>query len=157
MNTVTIEQAEQAEQLFRDVHYRLIRLSRHQLMQHRMSPPRFHLLHHIVRDAPVTMGAVHAHMHLSRSSLTSLVDGLVEDGLISRSRAPDDRRRVVLVPTRAGLELLEDLRMTRSDCLRRAFAGLDRGTIESFTRSLKHVADALDAQPTPGGPAQCDR
>lgn len=114
LERTTSDSAEQMEQLLRDIHYELIRLSRPELQELRMTPPRFHTLHHIVRHSPITMGELHRVMHLSKSSLTSLVDGLVADGLITRERAPDDRRRIVITPTAAGAALLE--RMRRSRC-----------------------------------------
>lgn len=144
------EQAESAERLLREIHYQLVRLSRHQIQERGMSPPRFHLLHHVVGHAPIDMGTLHAHLHLSRSSLTSLVDGLVDDGLLSRSRSPEDRRRVVLEPTGSGMNLLDQLRRTRCARLRKTLVDLDHPTAEAFARALGHISDALRAQQTPG-------
>ncbi len=132
----TDEHAERIEQLLRDVHYQLIRLSRHELRDEGITPPRFHALYFVVRHGPVDMGTMHTQMHLSKSSLTSLVDGLVDDGLLRRERSPADRRRVVLNPTEAGVELLERLRLRRC---RHLHGALDR--LEA--RSAQCVADSL--------------
>ena len=137
------QQAERVEQLLREVHYQLIRVSRSELLNRRMTPPRFHALFYIVRHAPTDMGTMHTHMHLGRSSLTSLVDGLVDDGLIQRERSPDDRRRVVLTPTGAGIDLLEQLRRTRCAHLHGALQGLAHRNVNHLAEALQHVFDHL--------------
>ncbi len=142
----TERRTEQTEQLLREVHYQLIRLSRHELMNQRMTPPRFHALHDIVRNAPTDMGSMHMRMHVSKSSLTSLVDGLVDDGLIRRDRSEDDRRRVVLNPTPAGVELLERLRRSRCAHLSQAFDNVDDESAECLARSLGRILEHLQQQ-----------
>ncbi|MFW6313687.1 MAG: MarR family winged helix-turn-helix transcriptional regulator [Spirochaetota bacterium] len=142
----TANQIESAERLLREIHYELARLSRQELIEEGMTPPRFHLLHHVVRHAPIDMGAIHRSMHLSRSSLTSLVDGLVEDRLIARTRDPHDRRRVVIEPTASGLALLERLRESRCARLEEAMEEMDEHTVSRLIASLEHLARALEAQ-----------
>jgi len=148
---------ESAEQLLREIHYDLVRLSRQELIEQGMTPPRFHLLHHVVRHAPIDMGTIHRSMHLSRSSLTSLVDGLVDDGLIARARDPEDRRRVVIEPTESGLALLERLRQSRCARLGAAMAQMDSRAVASLVASLEHLARALESQQSHGGASQCER
>ena len=137
---------EQTEQLLREVHYQLVRLSRHELMNLRITPPRFHVLHYIVRHAPTDMGSMHTRMHVGKSSLTSLVDGLVEEGLIHRDRSEEDRRRVVLRPTQAGIELLERLRRSRCAHLKQALEQLDDRSADCLARSLEHIFEQLQRQ-----------
>lgn len=137
------EHAERIEQLLRDVHYQLIRLSRHELRDEGITPPRFHTLYFVVRNGPVDMGTMHTQMHLSKSSLTSLVDGLVDDGLLRRERSPDDRRRVVLNPTKAGVELLERLRLTRCRHLQNALDRLEAPSAQCVADSLHLIVDEL--------------
>ena len=137
------EHAERIEQLLRDVHYQLIRLSRHELRDEGITPPRFHTLYFIVRHGPIDMGTMHTQMHLSRSSLTSLVDGLVDDRLIRRERSSEDRRRVVLHPTQAGVELLERLRLTRCRHLQRALDRLEARSAECVVDSLQLIVEEL--------------
>jgi MarR family transcriptional regulator, organic hydroperoxide resistance regulator len=134
---------EQTEQFLREIHYQLIRLSRHELANLRMTPPRFHALHYIVRHAPTDMGSMHMRMHVSKSSLTSLVDGLVDDGLIRRDRSEEDRRRVVLRPTQAGIELLERLRRSRCAHLQQALEQVDDASADCLARSLEQIFQRL--------------
>lgn len=48
-----------------------------------------------------------ARVGVSRPTLTSLVDGLEQAGLLRRVPVPTDRRGIELVPTEAGLEAVE--------------------------------------------------
>jgi DNA-binding MarR family transcriptional regulator len=137
------KQTEQTEQLLREIHYQLVRLSRHELLDLRITPPRFHVLHYIVRHAPTDMGSMHTRMHVSKSSLTSLVDGLVEEGLILRDRSEEDRRRVVLRPTPAGVDLLDRLRRSRCAHLKDALEQLDARSADCLTQSLELIFQRL--------------
>ncbi|MEJ2089918.1 MAG: MarR family transcriptional regulator, partial [Gammaproteobacteria bacterium] len=46
---------------------------------------------------------------ITRPSITSLIDGLVRQGLVRRQPARDDRRRMTISLTPAGRQLLTDL------------------------------------------------
>ena len=48
-----------------------------------------------------------ARVAVSRPTLTSLVDGLEQAGLLRRQPVPTDRRGIELVPTPAGLDAVE--------------------------------------------------
>lgn len=58
------------------------------------------MLVHYERDRPLS--ELGAHMNLERGSFTSVIDGLVAQGLLLRRRDPDDRRRVILDFTAEG-------------------------------------------------------
>jgi DNA-binding MarR family transcriptional regulator len=58
------------------------------------------MLVHYERGRPLS--ELGAHMNLERGSFTSVIDGLVAQGLLERRRDPTDRRRVILDFTEAG-------------------------------------------------------
>jgi long-chain acyl-CoA synthetase len=88
-------------------------------------------------DGPWQASTLADRLIVSRPSITALVDGLVERGLVTRQGADDDRRRVMHVLTDAGRTMLanadaaiEQRLFTVADELsepdgRRAFKGLD--------------------------------
>jgi DNA-binding MarR family transcriptional regulator len=61
------------------------------------------------RGTPPTIGALAERLQLRHHSTVELVDRLVERGFLIRLRATDDRRRVLIRPTRAGEECLAGL------------------------------------------------
>jgi DNA-binding MarR family transcriptional regulator len=67
-----------------------------------------------------------------RSSLTRIVDGLVQRGLVLRERSSDDARGAEAVLTDAGLALFRRAQRTHHDAVRRLF--LDRLTDDQLQR-----------------------
>ena len=75
-------------------------------------------------------------MDREKGSLTPVVDGLIELGLIERSRNSEDRRKVNLALTVAGRRLVaEHMRLVREH-IRRKLAGLSPGEIKRFERAV---------------------
>ena len=64
-------------------------------------------------DGPVRMSDLAARLGIARRSATSVVDDLVERGLVARHADPTDRRAVEVAVTPAGIRLLDDLRARR--------------------------------------------
>jgi DNA-binding MarR family transcriptional regulator len=56
---------------------------------------------------PVSQQKLVASLHVNRSAMVKLIDGLEARGLVERRRNPDDRRSYALYPTAAGRKALE--------------------------------------------------
>jgi DNA-binding MarR family transcriptional regulator len=56
---------------------------------------------------PSTLGLIQERMLDRMSNATRLVDKLIEKGLVDRCQCPENRRKVDIVITRAGLDLLQ--------------------------------------------------
>jgi DNA-binding MarR family transcriptional regulator len=61
-----------------------------------------HILAHLAASGPATIAALHEGLAHKRSTLTSILDRLVERGLVTRQVSADDRRSFVIAPTAAG-------------------------------------------------------
>ncbi len=66
-------------------------------------------------DGAVRMSELADRLGIARRSTTSVVDELVERGLVERRADPTDRRAVDVAVTPAGFELLDDLRTRRRE------------------------------------------
>lgn len=64
----------------------------------------FHCLHALQQGGPTTPGALAAKVRVTASSATRMVDRLEAAGCVTRMPDPSDRRKVVIVPTPAGLD-----------------------------------------------------
>jgi DNA-binding MarR family transcriptional regulator len=92
------------------------------------------LRHH---DA-MPMGRLAEILDASMSSATGIIDRMAERGLVERVRVPDDRRVVLVRPTQAGLDLVDDAELVKNDVMTGA---LGRFTPEQLDRMAATVAD----------------
>jgi MarR family 2-MHQ and catechol resistance regulon transcriptional repressor len=106
----------------------------------------------------LTMGALAAHMRLSVSTMTRVVDQLVEHGLVKRCYDENDRRVCCVEPTDAGRDLLARV---SGELLASERAILSRIPAEhraSVISALEQLSRAVDAWRDGGGTkgGRCD-
>lgn len=68
------------------------------------------------REGRLPMGTVGRRLQVHPASITSAVDRLERDGLVMRSRAEGDRRRVIVELTEAGRDLCERVTLELNRC-----------------------------------------
>lgn len=100
--------------------------SRRLAQQHGLTGPQLVLLQQAARLGKVTVGQLAREVSLSPGTVTDILDRLESRDLIKRTRDAEDRRRVLIQPTRQAKAIL-----------RRAPALLQ----ERFTRQLAELAD----------------
>ena len=82
-------------------------------------------------------------LDLQPISLTRLLDGLSENGLIERRSCPDDRRAKLLFLTPAARPLLDRLSDLGEELMSTALAGLDRSETTALLASLTAIKENL--------------
>jgi DNA-binding MarR family transcriptional regulator len=80
------------------------------LKRHRLSQGEAHILARLARSSPATVGELHADLAHKRSTLTSILDRLVERGLVTRQAGVADRRTFVIDTTAKGQRVAADVR-----------------------------------------------
>lgn len=85
-----------------------------------------------------------AELDLGQPAVVSVLDTLERRGLIERRRNVDDRRKVNIYLTPAGLELRELLSPVANEVNRVAISQLDRDEVVTLWRLLDRITDALD-------------
>ena len=93
--------------------------------------------------AGVSHGEIARALGVGLSTVTGIVDRLVEHGLVDRHTDPEDRRLSRVRITQAGCDLLDGLWATRRERLGQVLAGLspeDRATLQA---ALQHLAQLL--------------
>ncbi len=91
---------------------RMARLMRQDLRKHSaglFTEPQFRVMALLYRDGPRCFSCLAAHQGVSLPTISKLVQGLEERGLVRRDRDPTDRRRVLLQLTAAGETAYETL------------------------------------------------
>ena len=109
-----------------------------------------------IEDAPpeveVTAAYIADAVHLSRSTVSTLVEKLVRAELVTRVRSERDRRRVQLGLTPDGLERLRSMPVPlEADFLRRLVA-LEPSERAVILESLKKVVDLMGADEADASP-----
>lgn len=81
------------------------------------------------------------------STVTGIVDRLVEHGLVERHADPDDRRLSRVRATQAGVDLLDRLWTSRIERLNQLLDELGPEERAAFTSALRHLASMLGERP----------
>lgn len=115
-----------------------------------ISLARFDLMSQLERaGGGLTMSEVSRRMMVSNGATTSLVDKLVEDGLVQREAHPEDRRTTLLHLTGQGRARFLAMAREHEDWITTLLEGLD-GTAKrdllSGLGALKHHLEKLDAE-----------
>ncbi|MCF8012685.1 MAG: MarR family transcriptional regulator [Clostridiales bacterium] len=131
------------DKLIRDIHKNLVQYTKQNLKQNGLTMPRFTVLWHITKAQPVNMSYLHKKMYIANSTLTIIVDKLVEEGLVKRYRNPDDRRVVLLELTKDGDELLCKMLALRQSFLEKALQDLDSNEQEALINLLGSILSNL--------------
>ncbi len=96
---------------------------------------------------PVRLGDLAAREGVSPSTLSRVVDQLVERGMVTRTRDSRDARSSQLSTTRDGAHLLEDLRRNGTTLILGALETLDAGerdAVSAAIPALEKLADVAE-------------
>jgi DNA-binding MarR family transcriptional regulator len=104
-----------------------------------LPPGQLSALSVLVFGGPLTLGALAAAEDVAGPTMTRIVDGLVQRGLVERQRQAD-RRTVLVAATAAGRRLMRDGRRRRVEALEAALAALP----VADRRRLRGVGPLLD-------------
>jgi DNA-binding MarR family transcriptional regulator len=95
------------------------------------------LIKQLVVLGPSRSSALAAAVHSDPSTVSRQIAALVRDGLVERRADPDDGRASVLVPTEAGLKLLEEQRKRIGLALARVVRHWAPDDVERFLELLE--------------------
>jgi DNA-binding MarR family transcriptional regulator len=117
-----------------------------------ISSTQLHVLFVLISDGPTTMGHLAEVLDVSLPNVTGIVDRMVENGLVERSRDTDDRRVVSVSFTAAGRATVEEIDLVRRRQLAAVLAQLNpeqqHRALETFT-DMRRAAERLDRQGDP--------
>ena len=116
-----------------------------------LSPPQFWVLQMVESDGPLTTGEVTRRLCVKLPTTSGLVDGLVDQGLVARSRSPTDRRVVLVGLTPRGRAQLRSLNERFNSSWRGSIARIDARRRQQILRSMRELGEVLQepARPAP--------
>lgn len=99
----------------------------------------------LAKHGPQTLGSLSEHDRVSAPSMTRTVGALVDAGLVARSTAPDDGRKVLVDLTDAGTRIVDATRERRVAWFDTHLASLspeDQRTLLDATPIIRALADS---------------
>ncbi len=121
-----------------------------------LSVPQVRTLLLLQRTGPLRMGSIAHQLGRALSATTTVVDRLVEPGLVDRSSDPHDRRVVVCQLTDRGQEMIERFWSIGRERIRPLVDSLDLEELEKAVAGLEIISRVEpDSQPvaSPNGPS----
>lgn len=122
---------------------RLLRSVRHVDQLSGLSPARLSALSVLVCAGPLTLGRLAAAEGVKSPTMTGIVNGLVEEGLVVRRRDSGDQRTVEVVVTPKGRRLFKAARKRRVDAMVGILERLSREEAETIRQSVALLYRAL--------------
>ncbi|HEX6677302.1 MAG TPA: MarR family transcriptional regulator [Actinomycetes bacterium] len=120
-----------------------------QLAPSGMTPSRLSALATVDREGRLRMGELAALEGVAASTMTRIVDSLVEDGLLTRLADARDRRLAVVEIREEGARLLRGARSGVDHYLAEGLAGLDQAQLERLEWALGVLESLAENEPVP--------
>ena len=111
----------------------------------RIGVPQFAVLRHVEREGPKHILGLAGNALASKQTLSQLIDGLVGDGLLTRSADPTDRRKVEVSITDDGRDALIRFEAVQMQLLTGLLKDLPHADIEKLGDGLEALNDTLAA------------
>lgn len=126
---------------------RRVELSSSELEQaHAITQPQLVCLRAITASGRCTQSDLSREVHLSASTLVGVIDRLEAKGLVTRTRDQDDRRRIFLAPTAAGLRKAEVAPEPLHQRVSQALGELPLAEQRRIERALSRLVTLLEAE-----------
>jgi DNA-binding MarR family transcriptional regulator len=107
--------------------------------------PQLKSLFYISRHGKVNASGLASGIRVTPANVTGIVDRLIEQGLLTRTPDPDDRRISWLRVTDSGKTLINDLREGRAQEMRRTLGKLNEEELSIVAHGFELVAAAAEA------------
>lgn len=111
-----------------------------------VSMTHFHVLTLLRHHEAMPMGRLADILDASMSNATGIIDRMEERGLVERVRVPDDRRVVLVRPTPAGLDLVDDVELVKNEVMIKALARLTDAQLERLAAAAADIGHAVEAE-----------
>lgn len=109
-----------------------------------ISPARLSALSVVVYAGPVSLGELAAAEHVQPPTMSRIVAGLEDEGLVRRSTGAD-RRVTEVRATAKGMRVLERARARRLGLLRSGLSTLGRGDLAALERAAEIMEELAEA------------
>lgn len=109
-----------------------------------LSPAEVYLLQILQKRGGCSVTALAPMLGVTPGTVTNLTDRLNNKGYVVRERGEEDRRVVQIIPTDAGLDLVNKINTDRIDMLGRVFEKMDESSVNELARLLEDIDRCFD-------------
>ena len=106
-----------------------------------------HIIYELFKRPNISLNELSEVLSVDTSTLSRQVQQLVENGLLSRTPDPKDRRYVVLSLTQSGEEQYEEIARTMEDYISGIFQNVPEDKKAQVMESLQILSDAMSQSP----------
>lgn len=107
--------------------------------------PRFDMLAQLDRfPEGLVLGEISRRLMVTAGNVTAICEKLIEDGYVSRTPSPNDRRVQIVRMTRAGRAAFRTMASAHSDWVTMIFSGLSPGDLAELTRILRLLRQSAE-------------
>ena len=132
---------------------RAIDLYSHQLSrQYNLTGPQIVCLRHLRRNDGESPGEIARSMHLSQATITGILDRLEKRGLVERTRSREDRRRVFIALTDAGVDIASAAPSPLQETFARRLKTLPQENQAVIATILNQVVSMMEASDLEAAP-----
>lgn len=129
-----------------DLHSRVLAQS------HGLTGPQALILKELSRLEETTVGQLAQQVSLSPATVTDILSRLESRGLVTRTRSDRDRRRVLVKPTTAALEMLQSGPSLLQENFVAELEGLEEWERTLILSSLQRIASMMSVEAIPAAP-----
>jgi len=112
---------------------------------HGVSASQCYALEAIARNGTLTLNELAAHLYLSSSTVSRLVEGMLQRGLIERRSHPDDRRACLVSMTQAGNQIHAEIVADYVERERALLAEFDPSVRPELVQFIQRLAQTAAA------------
>ncbi len=109
-----------------------------------LTPAEVYLLQILHKKGGCSVTALAPMLGVTPGTVTNLTDRLNNKGYVVRERGEEDRRVVYIIPTGAGLELVDKINSDRIAMLGRVFEKMDENSVNHLARLLEEIDRCFD-------------
>ncbi len=104
------------------------------------------ILQSIQNMGEVSIGEISKKISLSQATVTSILDRLVDKGLVYRERSTEDKRKVHAYLTEDAVALIKDAPAPLQEQFTKQFGALNEWEQSMMISSLQRIAQMMDAE-----------
>lgn len=114
----------------------------------RLDPASVWVLHYVAAQAPLRVSELAKCLELDASTVSRHIRNLEENGYLSRTGDPDDRRATRIGLTDRGRAVLEESMRARVAIIDAATADWSEADLQNLTKLMTRLADSIDRETT---------
>lgn len=111
-----------------------------------LTPAQLMVMQTLRESFPLTTGELAKEIALTQATVTSILDRLEKKELVARERGVEDKRKVWVSPTDAGIELMKGAPTMQQDLFVRHFEDMQSWEQSMVVASLERISFMLNAQ-----------